>query len=1215
VRAADEAGAEAARRPIDGTTEQTDVFTGDEAVRVQREATRKLREAEEAAARGDLPPDTDLAEITYQADVAEINAGGRPPVRPPDGPSPPAPPPPGGSATGRVFDRISLEDGGLNIVERLRSGWHSFLRQMVDELHPLDEFVRAAKKGGMQLSMEENPYLWARMLPGTGGKARVMIEEGTFGAKYWKQGPKGAVPNLRGPSLEEILKPVSKPEEWRDFATYVTARRAVDLNRRKILTGIPPEDARQAIRELEAKYPEFRKTAAAVYKYQNELLDYGEEMGLLAPDLVAKLKKTKDYVPFLRVFEELQAGGFMGKKMADVRSPIRRIKGSEREIVNPLESIVKNTYLIVEAADRNQVGRLMANMVARDPALEPLFRKVPQKTALVARTTAKELGISLEGLTEREAEQIFDIFRPSQYTSENVVTVMDKGKKTFYEVDPDLYRGLLSMDTESVGMAIKWLGLPARILRAGATLSPDFMIRNPIRDQLTAYTYSKYGFLPGVDWVRGVAQVLGKTDEYTLWKLSGGERSTLVSMDREYLQKSFQQVVDEHKFTDYKKSPLEYLQILSEFTEKGTRMGEFVRGVRRGASPMDAAFSSREVTLDFAKMGTSARTMNRLIAFFNANIRDWDRMITSFKTNPVKTSFKVFTGITLPSIALYYVNRDNPRYQELPQWQKDLFWVIIPPNGPIVRIPKPFTLGILFGSVPERFLEYLDTKDPEILKGVFGSALEMGTPGYVPTALLPVIETQANHSFFRGTPIVSRGREDFPDEMQYSGSTSESAKLLGGALDFSPAKIDNIISGYTASLGNYAVQILDEVLEGTGITNPAPDPSRTAADYPVLKSFIARDPTGSSSKSVDDFYNAFQKSEGVEKALKEYLQKGEEAKFKKYLADHPEALFFYDNSSNDFFSKQARAYRTIAAQMSGIRKAQRDIWDSRSLSPQEKRDKLDELNALMTTIAQRALMVDEVVEQQEDLDIDFSEFEDRSAESIRAVELTEALAPIKEASLSLIVGYEAVEPGKARTEYREGHPDVDAHLFIIGRVSTLQSSAGISRAKELIIGAGLLNLLEADSTRMESFRKALTDRWVDGSIDLDPSDQEGDTGFDTIRDPSTIPAPPSFDTGPAPSIPPIKLRGSLLPAEGDIPVAQNVNNVDRWEQVSAQLSGSDLRTLNSFWREGGEILPEQETKLRAIHEQFPFGQPNYQTWLKQTLRQIQTNAANVAVQV
>jgi hypothetical protein len=90
---------------------------------------------------------------------------------------------------------------------------------------------------------------------------------------------------------------------------------------------------------------------------------------------------------------------------------------------------------------------------------------------------------------------------------------------------------------------------------------------------------------------------------------------------------------------------------------------------------------------------------------------------------------------------------------------------------------------------------------------------------------------------------------------------------------------------------------------------------------------------------------------------------------------------------------------------------------------------------------------------------------------------------------------------------------------------------------------------------------------------------------------------------------------SLLPAEGDIPVAQNVNNVDRWEQVSAQLSGSDLRTLNSFWREGGEILPEQETKLRAIHEQFPFGQPNYQTWLKQTLRQIQTNAANVAVQV
>jgi hypothetical protein len=40
-----------------------------------------------------------------------------------------------------------------------------------------------------------------------------------------------------------------------------------------------------------------------------------------------------------------------------------------------------------------------------------------------------------------------------------------------------------------------------------------------------------------------------------------------------------------------------------------------------------------------------------------------------------------------------------------------------------------------------------------------------------------------------------------------------------------------------------------------------------------------------------------------------------------------------------------------------------------------------------------------------------------------------------------------------------------------------------------------------------------------------------------------LPAIPSFDTGPAPPIPPIEFRGSSL-TEGETPVAQNVNHID-----------------------------------------------------------------------
>jgi hypothetical protein len=87
------------------------------------------------------------------------------------------------------------------------------------------------------------------------------------------------------------------------------------------------------------------------------------------------------------------------------------------------------------------------------------------------------------------------------------------------------------------------LSYPAKWLRAGATLTPEFIARNPARDQFTAFVYSKYGFMPGYDLSKGIFHAIKKDDLYWKWKISGGEHSMLVSMDREYLQKSLDKVL------------------------------------------------------------------------------------------------------------------------------------------------------------------------------------------------------------------------------------------------------------------------------------------------------------------------------------------------------------------------------------------------------------------------------------------------------------------------------------------------------------------------------------------------------------------------------------------------------------------------------------------------------------------------------------------------
>jgi len=911
---------------------------------------------------------TTLAEAARMA--AELEAEAVPPpkariqapkVAPKPAPSVVSPPMPEApmpkDAAGRIAQRIQTEPTDVGIADKIKRGWHTFQVKMVDDIYAIQKFRDEAVKGGIQLKIQDDPYIAGRLLRGVIGKANVFIEYGTLGKQIYKAVKGKSQIEYTGESLESILHVVREPQKWRDFSTYLVARRAVELHGREIETGISLEDARDTVAQIAGENTYFPKLANRLYEYQDRLLVYSNEMGLLSPELLEKLRATsQSYVPFYRVYNELAAKGLMGKKMANIAQPIKRIKGSEREIINPLESIVKNTYVLVSAAERNQVGIMMANLVDQNPELAEYFERVATPIARVARVKASELGVDVEGLTDEENEQVVDIFRPSFYVRGDEVTVLIDGKKRYFRVDPDLRDALLNLDRESMGLIGKFLSYPAKWLRAGATLSPDFMVRNPARDQMTAFVYSNYNFLPAVDFLKGLAGVIRRDSDYQLYRASGGERAMLVSMDRQYLSKSFKEVVEGHKFTDYVKHPLELFQIVSEFGEKATRLGEFKKGIKAGAVPLEAGYSSRNVSLDFAQAGTTAFSINRLAAFFNANVRGWGRMASSFKEHPARTSFKIFVGITLPSITLYLANRDDPRWKEIPQWQKDLFWIIFTEDA-IYRIPKPFELGIIFGSMPERFLEWLDEKDPDMLKDTLLEILGQGAPNPMPTAILPVIEALTNYSFFMARKIVPDSRKNMPPELQYTGWTSEFSKKIGEWLNISPAKFENVVRGWTGGLGSYALDILGSILKGTGVSPDIPEPSPTLADIPVIKAFVVRNPYGSSGETVNKFYELLEEYQKGESYLKEMLSLDEQGKFETYKAAHPELLFYYDFEGDIFYSAAARYLRRVARDLSELRQKQDVIYKSKTMTPEEKRAKIDEIDILKTEVARRAMVL------------------------------------------------------------------------------------------------------------------------------------------------------------------------------------------------------------------------------------------------------------------
>ena len=761
-------------------------------------------------------------------------------------------------ATAKILSHISIgTQNKRSLLDKVNTSLHDFYTAALDDLHPLEEFSRIAKKKLGPINATRDPYILARNLRGWAGKADLFLTKGTFGREFWSVDEKGKTKmNFTGKSYSEIMRPIEKTGKMDEFRVYIVSKRAIELSDRGIVTGITRKDAEDALVELSQKYPEFEKIAQERLAYKDALLKYAAEpsSGLLGQEALTRIKAlNKFHVPFYRVMEEVAGGGFMGRrKMAgNLGSPIKRIKGSEREIIDPLESDIKDTYAIINAVERNSIGIAMANLSAENFELGRLFEKVdrPMKGVKVnakevMEKVLKESDAEIE-VPEDLADIVVTIFRPTMDIGPNMLNVNMGDRKMVFQVDPMLFKSIQGLNAEDSGLIMRLLSLPAHILRAGATLTPDFSLRNPIRDQFSAFIYSRSGYTPGFDLLRGMFELFKQGDVYNLWRAGGGERAMLVSMDRKYMQKNLTVLLHENKakVLRYIKNPLELLQTLSEIGEQATRLGEMKRALTKGKNPVQGAFDSREVTLDFSRIGAKTKAVNMLVAFWNANVQGTDKLIRSFKTRPYQTLFKTLMGITLPSILLYFANRNDERWKEIPAWQKDLFWIVFTKDN-IWRIPKPFEVGILFGSVPERVLEFMDNKDPKIFDQLQADVANGATPGFIPTTLLPIIENISNYSFFLDRPIVSRGKEGLPPEAQHGPYTTEISKIIGSALRYSPAKIENLILGYTGGLGRYALSIIDKVLTGTGAVKIPPRPAPSLSDLPIIKAFVVRDPEG-----------------------------------------------------------------------------------------------------------------------------------------------------------------------------------------------------------------------------------------------------------------------------------------------------------------------------------------------------------------------------------
>lgn len=665
------------------------------------------------------------------------------------------------------------------------------------------------------------------------------------------------------PSLKEVLRPVARQID--NFWDYAISRYTLDLRKRGINSGVDPLDARYMVDKLES--PEFRKALDDITEWQGQVLRYLVDAGGLSETAYQAIRDLNPiHVPLKRIIDLRKGVPGTGQKMGDIGSPVKTLKGSGRIIRDPLEAIIEQTAQIISTANRIRVGRALAELAEKSYGSGKWMERLPMPkrvTTFALEEISRELQKAGMDITDADLGQIASIYRNTRQgvPAENIITIWRDGDIQIWQLDKNLYSSLMNLDGVSQTMFLRFMSAPAKLKRMLITgLNPEFALTtNPIRDAFTFAAQTKYSKLAPLSAFEGFFRRFFPDEVNRLYNRSGADMGQIMQMDKHGLKEAVGEVLANTKMAqalNIAKHPVDILRELLSITESGPRRAEFKAAYKslskkygEGADArIGATVASKDVTVDFSRMGKYAQYVNSLVPFFNAAIQGASKFGRTIKSNPIRST-AYGASMTAVSMAIWNEQKDEPWYRALPAWRKYGFWNI--PVGThedgsvkIMSLPIPFEWGIVFKALPEAFLNAHYEKDPVAVKEFIQTVGTQTMPSLIPTAAQPIIEDQTNYDLFRNRQIVPQWMvESRVPEDQFFESTPQTYRELGERLGYSPAKLQHGVESLT---GTFPTKVM-RMIEGDTRSGQMDQP----ADLPVVGRLFPYQPNKEKREEAD----------------------------------------------------------------------------------------------------------------------------------------------------------------------------------------------------------------------------------------------------------------------------------------------------------------------------------------------------------------------------
>lgn len=854
-----------------------------------------------------------------------------------------------GAGLGYAASRIGIRYGPA-----VRDAASRTYQALLNDVHAADEFGRRVGR------TEDVAYATA-------------TARGWRGRAEWYIGKRG--PTVGGPlTLRQVMLSAKGVEEQvRALATY---RHALELEAAGMADkGVDLALARQNIPLLEAD-PRVKAAADELHAFYRRLLDDRLANGLLdQAQYDAIIARGDYYVPFVREWSvEQRAGGTGGGKLFNRSSGVRRMNPKEvasSAIVDPFEQAVRDAQSTARDILRQRVMNTVGDILTAHPT-----EAAPYLVDHGPMHGTPPLHASIQ---------------------ERVITPVINGVKHRVEVtDPDLFAALQSAAPASQSIFKKILVGMKGALQTGVTMAPEFGIANATRDAFfssmqyhfpkasaAASTAVGAGVGAAVDsedrlrgaaigaglglgagvmaphllrTVQGLSHVLKYDNLYQDWLKEGGSGMGMYAQTPAEARRMVRSLTAQHGPLTIlnPKSWWDGLVFVNGAIEQAPRVARFADQLQRGASPVRASASSRDISVDFGRKGGDpmVRGMADVTAFWNPNIQGLDKVRrTLFGKGSAKAWAMGAATMTAPSLALFAINKDDQSYWDRPLWERNLFWLV--PAGTLengdtrfIRVPKPFEPGYVFASIPERLAEFAYQRDPErtgaALRDMLGKTASAFFP--VPTGIKPVAEAAVNYDTFRRRPIVPQGIDQLPASRQTLPQTSVAARAAGAAgeavgLPVSPLKVDHLIRGLTGPLGAEALEaVIDPLARLTGLDRGPKPPARPLVEW---SRFVTK-PNGFGTDDVQTMFRRFDRAERWHTDISRRVKANDRSAIAAAQA-HQEDLVLYEQ-----LKPYVEQFRELSA-------ARRSVVASRTMTPAEKRAKLLQLGELAAGLATRAV--------------------------------------------------------------------------------------------------------------------------------------------------------------------------------------------------------------------------------------------------------------------